>query len=142
MPLGAQGGEGRNQEDKDKGRVGGIWKTGKENSLHPGLLALHASGKPGHRGSRGAPTSKGCSQHAEKLGWHPRKYFFHSMDRLLDYTTTWTFGPAITRRITLPCLVQGGQTAGERAGPGCMEGQEEGAEGGAQQLYSKDSRSG
>lgn len=85
-------------------------------------------GSQGTVGAELPSTSKGCSQHAEKLGWHPREYFLHSMDRLLDYTTTWTFGPAITRRITLPCLVQGDRQQ-ERGRARCTEGQEEGAEG-------------
>lgn len=74
------------------------------------------------------PNIQGLQPACREAGMAPKGVLFHSMDRLLDYTTTWTCGPAITRRITLPCLVQGGQTAGERAEPGCTV--EERAEGG------------
>lgn len=142
-PLGAQGGEGRNQGGEEKRRAGGIWKTGKENSLHPGLLALHISGKPGHLGSRGAPTSKGCSQQAEKLGRHPSACFFHSMDRLLNYNhlDLWPCNHQ-ENHSAVPCARR---TAGERTGPGCTVEQTaegRGAQQGQTQLYSKDSRSG
>lgn len=48
---GPQGGEGRNQEGMGGRRAGSMWEPGRENTLHPGLLALQVGGKSGQLGA-------------------------------------------------------------------------------------------
>lgn len=83
-------------------------RQAKKFSLHPGLLATMPVGSQGTVGAELPQHPRAAASMQRSWdGTQKGVLFLHSMDRLLDYTTTWTFGPAITRRITLPCLVQG-----------------------------------